>query len=333
VASLRGLNPLKTHSAAHHKLQIHCRLFTAYSRNRPKSVLAYKPHRTPALSLRYSEAVSTLSICATNKFWCTPPHALQLSLSTMSIKTPPSDLPTYSFSSADEFEAFLDREHTTAPGFYLKMAKKSSGIPSVSAAEAVEIALCFGWIDGRANGLDNHWWLVRYTPRRSKSIWSQKNVNTMGRLLEEGRVRPAGVAAAEVAKADGRWKRAYAGPATITVPDDLAIALAAESAAASFFEGMKKTDRYPVLLRVQIASPQSRAKRIEALVQMLAEGKRPGASAKPAVKPKRNANMKKANTRRAAVKQGSGRRQLGSAHPVQDDQARRPRRAGLRRRP
>jgi uncharacterized protein YdeI (YjbR/CyaY-like superfamily) len=251
----------------------------------------------------------------------------------MSIKAPPSDLPIYSFSSANEFEAFLDREHTTAPGFHLKIAKKSSGIPSVSAAEAVEIALCFGWIDGRANGLDNNWWLVRYTPRRSKSIWSQKNVNTVGRLLEEGRMRPAGITATEAAKADGRWERAYAGPATITVPDDLATAVAAEPAAASFFEGMNKTDRYSVLWRVQTTSPQSRAKRIKALVQMLAEGKRPGAPAKPAVKPKENADMKKANTRRAAAKQGSARRQLGIARPVHDDQARRPRRAGLRHRP
>jgi uncharacterized protein YdeI (YjbR/CyaY-like superfamily) len=246
-------------------------------------------------------------------------RASTVSLSTMSIKAPPSDLPIYSFSSATEFEAFLDRENKTAPGFYLKIAKKSSGIPSVSAAEAVEVALCFGWIDGRANGLDSNWWLARYTPRRSKSIWSQKNVNTIGRLLEEGRIRPAGLAAVEAAKADGRWQRAYAGPATITVPDDLAAALTAEPAAASFFEGMNKTDRYAVLWRVQTALPQSRSKRIKALVQILAEGRRPGAPAKPAGKPKKNADMKKANTTRAAVKKGSTRRQ--------------PRRAGLRHRP
>jgi uncharacterized protein YdeI (YjbR/CyaY-like superfamily) len=165
----------------------------------------------------------------------------------MSIKAPPSDLPIYSFSSADEFEAFLDREHTTAPGFHLKIAKKSSGIPSVSAVEAVEIALCFGWIDSRLTGSTINWWLVRYTPHRSKSIWSQKNVNTVGRLLEEDRMRPAGIAAAEAAKADSRWECAYAGPATITVPNDLATALAAEPAAASFFEDMNKTDRYAVL--------------------------------------------------------------------------------------
>lgn len=282
-------------------------------RTRPRSVLTRELHGAP-------NPLGVRDLTITN-------------LSTMSIKAPPSDLPIHSFSSANEFEAFLDREHITAPGFYLKIAKKASGIPSVSAPEAVEIALCFGWIDGRANRLDDHWWLVRYTPRRSKSIWSQKNVKTVERLLEEGRVRPAGVAAAEAAKADGRWERAYAGPATIKVPDDLATALAAEPAASSFFEGMKKTDRYAVLWRVQTASPQSRDKRIEALVQMLTQGKRPGVPAQPAVNPKKSADMKKANTRRAAVRQGPARRQPGSAHPMHDDQARRPRRAGLRRRP
>ena len=135
----------------------------------------------------------------------------------MSIKPLPSDLPVYSFSTIKDLELFLEPEHSTSSGFYLKLAKKASGIQSVSAAEAVETALCFGWIDGRANGLDQDWWLVRYTPRRAKSNWSQKNVNTVSQLLEQGRMRPAGLAAVETAKADGRWERAYAGPATITV--------------------------------------------------------------------------------------------------------------------
>ncbi|KAL9042567.1 MAG: hypothetical protein Q9214_003739, partial [Letrouitia sp. 1 TL-2023] len=198
----------------------------------------------------------------------------------MSTKALPSDLPIYSFSTANEFEAFLDREHAIAPGFYLKIAKKSSGILTVSAAEAVEVALCFGWIDGRANGFDDNWWLVRYTQRRPRSIWSKKNVGTIEKLVKEGRMRPAGMAAVEAAKADGRWERAYAGPATIEVPDDLAAALATEPAAVSFFENMNKTDRYSVLWRVHTASAQSRAKRVETLVRMLAEGKSPRAPAK-----------------------------------------------------
>ncbi|OCK73884.1 hypothetical protein K432DRAFT_387141 [Lepidopterella palustris CBS 459.81] len=252
----------------------------------------------------------------------------------MSTKAPPSDLPTYSFLSASEFETFLEREHATAPGLYLKLAKKSSGIASISAAEAVEIALCFGWIDGRANCLDDEWWSVRYTPRRSKSIWSQKNVNTVGRLVEQGRMRPAGLATVEAAKSDGRWERAYAGPATIAVPDDLVAALAAEPYAAAFFAGMNKSDRYAVLWRVETASPQSRPKRIEALVRTLAAGKRPGATAQPAGKPKKNASVQKATTRTAAVKkQNSSRRKLENPLPTRDEQVRQPRREGLRRRP
>ncbi|KAJ5872728.1 uncharacterized protein N7529_005081 [Penicillium soppii] len=197
----------------------------------------------------------------------------------MSTKPPPTDLPTHSFSTTKELEAFFEREHSTLPGFHLKLAKKASKIQSVTAAEAVETALCFGWIDGQANAYDKDWWLVRYTPRRAKSIWSQKNVNTVGRLLENGRLRPAGLAAVEAAKADGRWDRAYAGPATITVPDDFATALAMEPAAAAFFSTLKKSDRYSVLWRVQTASPKSRNNRIKTLVQTLAEGNWPAVPA------------------------------------------------------
>lgn len=144
-------------------------------------------------------------------------------------------------------------------------------------------------------------------------------------------MRPAGVTAVEAAKADGRWERAYAGPATITVPDDFAIVLAAEPAAASFFEGMNKSDRYSVLWRVQTASPRSRAQRIEVLVQMLAEGKRPGASAKEASKPKKSVNTKKKAIRTAAaVTQSAAGTEIESTASTGEDLERQPRRAGLR---
>jgi uncharacterized protein YdeI (YjbR/CyaY-like superfamily) len=250
----------------------------------------------------------------------------------MPTKPLPSDLPIHSFPCAKDVEAFLEREHKTAPGFYLRLAKKSSGIPSVTAAEAVEVALCFGWIDGRANGLDNDWWLVRYTPRRKKSLWSQKNVDTIGRLLEEGRVRPAGIDAMEAAKADGRWERAYAGPASISVPQDLTTALAAEPAAADFFEGLSKSDRYSVLWRTQTASPQSRAKRIEGLVQMLVEGKVPRAQAKVAVKPEKSTDVKKAKTGKGVLKQISTRKRAASASSMHDAETKQPRGARLRSR-
>jgi uncharacterized protein YdeI (YjbR/CyaY-like superfamily) len=228
-----------------------------------------------------------------------------VSFLSMSAKPLPSDLPIHCFSTANELEAFLERKHSTAPGFYLKLAKKASGIPSVSAAEAVETALCFGWIDGRSNGYDQDWWLVRYTPRRSKSIWSKKNVNTVGQLLEQGRMRPAGLAAVEAAKADGRWARAYAGPATMTVPDDFATALAVEPAAVSFFESLNKSDRYSVLWRVQTASPKSRCKRIGTMVQMLAEGKWPATLAPSVEKRKKNSddpNVRSGDVRGAVAK-------------------------------
>lgn len=190
-------------------------------------------------------------------------------------KPPPTDLPIRTFSTPTDFESFLEREHLSTTGIYLKLAKKKSGIKSVSASEAVEIALCFGWIDGRANGFDEDWWLVRYTPRRPKSIWSQKNVKTVISLIENGKMRPAGLRAVESAKADGRWERAYAGPATMTVPEDFAKALKACSPAADFFHSLKKSDRYSLLMRIQTASPTSRDARIESSVQILAEGNWP----------------------------------------------------------
>jgi uncharacterized protein YdeI (YjbR/CyaY-like superfamily) len=179
------------------------------------------------------------------------------------------------FPTAADFDTWLEAEHDRAPGLFVKIAKKSAAVPSITAAEAVEVALCHGWIDGRANRVDDDWFTVRYTPRRAKSVWSKKNVETVARLVADGRMRPAGLAAVEAAQADGRWDRAYAGPATITVPDDLAAALAAEPAAAAFFAGLDKTNRYAVLWRVHTAStPQTRANRIAACVQMLAEGRR-----------------------------------------------------------
>ncbi|KAH0842331.1 hypothetical protein AYO21_00051 [Fonsecaea monophora] len=248
----------------------------------------------------------------------------------MSPKPLPTDLPTYTFRSARDFETFLEREHTTAPGCYVKLAKKSACEPSVSSAEAVEIALCFGWIDGRANGFDENWWLVRYTPRRSKSIWSRKNVNTVTRLVQEGRMRPAGIAAVDAAKADGRWARAYDGPATITVSDDIAAALAAVPAASSFFESLSKSERYAVLWRIQTASPQNRAKRTEAIVQMLAGGNVPGRTVKPQTLPKDRLAVKKAVAKNSTVKQKLATEDIPTGQPLPTAESRQPRRSGLR---
>jgi uncharacterized protein YdeI (YjbR/CyaY-like superfamily) len=190
--------------------------------------------------------------------------------------TLPTDLPVLAFPDQAAFEEWLEAQHSTAPGLYVRLAKKGSGVPSLTHAEMVESLLCFGWIDGRSNRLDERSYLMRVTPRRPRSVWSQKNVTAVGALTAAGRMRPAGLAQVEAARADGRWERAYAGPATITVPDDLAAALAAEPAAREAFAGLDGRNRYAVLHRVHTAAtPATRAKRIAALVTMLAEGRRP----------------------------------------------------------
>jgi uncharacterized protein YdeI (YjbR/CyaY-like superfamily) len=189
--------------------------------------------------------------------------------------TLPTDLPVLAFPDQAALEAWLE-ENEAAPGLYVKLAKKGAEVPSVTYAEVVEACLCFGWIDGRSNRLDDRFYLQRITPRRARSVWSQKNVEAVEALTAAGRMRPAGLTAVEAARADGRWERAYAGSATITVPDDLAEALAAEPAAQREFEALDGTNRYAVLWRVHTAgTPGTRAKRIAALVQMLAEGRRP----------------------------------------------------------
>jgi uncharacterized protein YdeI (YjbR/CyaY-like superfamily) len=161
----------------------------------------------------------------------------------MSPVTLPTDLPVMAFADQAAFEAWLE-ENAGAPGVYVKLAKKGAGVPSVTYAELVESALCFGWIDGRSNRLDDRFYLQRMTPRRARSVWSRKNVDAVEALTLAGRMRPPGLAAVEAARADGRWERAYAGSATITVPDDLAAALAAEPAAQAAFDGLDGANRY-----------------------------------------------------------------------------------------
>ena len=190
--------------------------------------------------------------------------------------TLPTDLPVRAFADQAALEEWLEAEHATAPGLYVRLAKKGSGVPSVTYAELVESVLCFGWIDGRSQRLDETSYLQRITPHRPRSVWSQKNVATVEALTAAGRMRPAGLAAVEAAQADGRWERAYAGPATATVPEDLAAALAAEPAAQQAFHDLDGRNRYAVLHRVATAAtPQTRARRIAAAVQMLADGRRP----------------------------------------------------------
>ncbi|MCC2592723.1 YdeI/OmpD-associated family protein [Tessaracoccus sp. OS52] len=171
----------------------------------------------------------------------------------------------------DAWRAWLDRNEGESDGVWLFLAKKGTTAPtSLSYAQAVEEALCSGWIDGQSKRIDDAVYRVRFTPRRKASLWSQRNVGIVGRLIDEGRMRQRGQAEVARAKADGRWQRAYAGPSTVEVPDDLAAALAASPGAQAAFDALGKQERYSVLHSVVTApSDTSRARRIERAVDRL----------------------------------------------------------------
>ena len=183
----------------------------------------------------------------------------------------PLELAPTLFKSAKAFEAWLKKNHATSEGLWLKIAKRGSNEPSVTYPEAVEIALCWGWIDGQKKSLDDQHYLQRFTPRRARSVWSRINVNKVQALIEAGRMQAPGQAQIEAAKADGRWARAYDGARTSTVPEDLQAALEAEPAAKTFFASINASNRYAILWRIQTAArAETRARRIAQLVGMLA---------------------------------------------------------------
>jgi uncharacterized protein YdeI (YjbR/CyaY-like superfamily) len=188
----------------------------------------------------------------------------------------PDDLEVLPFATAEEWEAWLREHHETATaGLWIRFARKASGIPTVTYREALMVALRFGWIDGQARGHDESWYLQRFTPRRARSIWSKRNRDFATALIASGEMEPAGLREVERAKADGRWDAAYDAPSTATVPDDLQAALDANPAAAEFFAGLDGQNRYAILHRVQTAKrPETRARRIETFVAMLAAGEK-----------------------------------------------------------
>jgi uncharacterized protein YdeI (YjbR/CyaY-like superfamily) len=186
-----------------------------------------------------------------------------------------SDLPIMPFASREAWEAWLEEQHATSDGLWLKLAKKGSGIETVTFAEALDVALCYGWIDSQADKFDGDYWLQRFTPRKPRSKWSQVNREKVAKLIEAGRMKPAGLREVERAKADGRWDAAYEPPSTATVPDDLRAELGKNVAAREFFETLDRTNRYAILYRIQDAKkPETRARRIAKYVEMLAEGKK-----------------------------------------------------------
>jgi uncharacterized protein YdeI (YjbR/CyaY-like superfamily) len=185
------------------------------------------------------------------------------------------ELPIMPFASREAWEARLEEEHATSDGLWLKIAKKGSGIETVTFAEALDAALCYGWIDSQRGGFDERFFLQRFTPRRPRSKWSQVNREKVAKLMEAGRMRPAGLREVERAKADGRWDAAYEPQSAATVPEDLRLELEKNEGAREFFETLDRANRYAMLHRIQDAKkPETRARRIAQYVEMLAEGKK-----------------------------------------------------------
>jgi len=188
-------------------------------------------------------------------------------------KPPPDDADVIAFSSAQEFEAWLSEHIDQSGGVWLKIAKKRSGVASLTDDEAVDIGLCYGWISGQRRALDDLYYLQKYVPRRPRSRWSQVNVRKVEELIVAGRMQPSGLAEIEAAKADGRWGAAYQSQKEATVPPDLAAALATRPAAASAFEGLSKTGQYALILDLITArTPQTRTARLRKAITALEAG-------------------------------------------------------------
>ncbi len=186
-----------------------------------------------------------------------------------------AEFPVVSFKSQKEWHGWLDKNHLKLNGVWLRFFKKDSGIKSVNYAEAVDEALCYGWIDGHVKKFDADSWIQKYTPRRARSIWSKRNIENISRLKKEGRMKPAGINAANEAKKDGRWDRAYDSPVNMKIPEDFLKALSKKKKALTFFNALNKTNTFAISWRLQTAKKaETRKKRIKAIVEMLAKGEK-----------------------------------------------------------
>ncbi len=187
----------------------------------------------------------------------------------------PADEPLLEFPDREAWAAWLAHNGESSSGVWLKLARKDGGERSLTYAEALDAALCHGWIDGRKGGIDERHWRQRFTPRTARSRWSKRNRQRAEELLARGEMAPAGLREVEAARADGRWEAAYDSPATAAVPPDLQAALDADTAAREFFAGLDRANRYAILYRLQEARrPETRARRLEKFMGMLREGRR-----------------------------------------------------------
>lgn len=188
--------------------------------------------------------------------------------------TSANSLPTHLFKTGDAWETWLESHHDKSLGLWMKISKKGSSVTSVSYDEALDVALCFGWIDGQKKSYDDQYFLQKFTPRRKGSVWSKRNVEKVTSLIESGLMRPSGQAKIDAAQADGRWQQAYAGSSTIGVPEDFQTALDHNTAARTFFESLNKRQRYSFLWRIETAKrAETRQRRIQQFVELLSDQK------------------------------------------------------------
>lgn len=186
-----------------------------------------------------------------------------------------NDIPIIAFTSAETFETWLEEHHKDSTGLWLKIFKKGSGEKTVTYAEALDVALCYGWIDGQKKGFDEQAWLQKFCPRRAKSVWSKINIGHVDRLTKEGRMRPAGLAVIEKAKADGTWDKAYDSQSNMAMPEDFLQALSKNKEAEAFFKGLNKTNLFAIGFRLQTAKkPETREKRMKEIIEKLARGEK-----------------------------------------------------------
>jgi uncharacterized protein YdeI (YjbR/CyaY-like superfamily) len=187
----------------------------------------------------------------------------------------PTDLPIKPFASKEKWADWLAKQHDKSAGVWLKLAKKGSAISSVTYEEALDIALCYGWIDGQKKGFDDRYWLQKFTARGSKSIWSKINTEKVEKLIASGEMKPAGLKAIEAAKQDGRWDAAYASQKNISIPEDFQAALDKNKKAKAFFATLNSANRYAILFRIETAKKaETRAKRIQQFAEMLERGEK-----------------------------------------------------------
>ena len=185
------------------------------------------------------------------------------------------EFPVLGFPSPEKWEAWLHKNHAKSDGVWLRFHKKGSGVQTVVYAEALDAALCYGWIDSQAKKYDATSYIQKFTPRRSKSIWSKVNRGKVAALIKAGRMKAAGLAAIEAAKADGRWKAAYDSPRNIRMPAEFLRALGTDKKARAFFDTLNKANTYAIAWRIQTAKkPETRARRIAQFVKMMAEGRK-----------------------------------------------------------